>query len=116
MKKNLPTDPEKIKIEKSLLGRLKKLGFVMLLFSACFLSYAFFVYPSPMDDGVITPQERTLSSGITNTTQEMDEEELLAEETLNFFAVSLVFAAIGIACIVIAWKRQQDIHSTFRDL
>ena len=117
MTKKQTNDLKKTETERQLLSRFKKMGIILLAFSVLFLGYAFVVHPSPWDDGVKTPAESELSSGLSNfSVQELSEEGLLPEETLNFFAISLVFAGIGIACILTAWKRSQNLPPHSEDL
>jgi|GEM_PF-1789694 len=84
------------RIERSLLSRLKVLGFILLGFSIVFLFYAF----------IYSPSETVLIA--TEDTGDGFCKEFLAHETLNFFIVSAIFFIIGLACVLISWKQSKE--------
>lgn len=89
----------RFKMEKTLWERLKYLGYVLLGFSVLFFAYALLSTPyHEQTDPVTIQQEQTLSSF-------EDDEELLVEETLNFFIISIIFAFMGSICLFGAKKR-----------
>ncbi len=84
------------RIERSLLSRLKVLGFILLGFSALFLFYAF----------TYSPTETILIA--TDLPGDGFCKEFLAHETLNFFIVSGIFFIIGAACVLISWQQSKE--------
>ncbi len=94
--------PKNKKVEKLLLARFKQMGILLIVMSACFFIYASILKASEiMEDGIVTTEEQTLSAGF-------EADGFLAEETLNFFVVSLLFATLGISCITVATKREKE--------
>jgi magnesium-transporting ATPase (P-type) len=86
----------KRRIERSLLSRLKVLGFILLAFSILFLFYA------------ITDSTSETVLIATEAPREGFCKEFLAHETLNFFIVSAIFFIIGLSCVLTSWKRSKE--------
>ena len=84
------------RIERSLVSRLRILGFILLGFSILFLFYAF----------TYSPSETLLMAA--SQAEEAICEEFLPHETLNFFIVSGIFLILAAACIFTSWKQSQD--------
>ncbi len=100
---------QKLKLELSLIPRLRLMGMIMLLFSIISLSYAFLYQSAPQDDGIVTVEEITGSSGLTVvSTESSDDANFSPHDYMNFFAVSLLFTGIGIACLLTAWKKNKQ--------
>lgn len=86
----------KPQIEKQLVGRLKVLGCVLLVFALVALFYN--VMPS-----------------FTNEVDALDQEialELDEPAPLNPFFVSSVFGLVGAGCILISWKKKKSLFSS----
>ncbi len=89
----------RFKMEKTLWERLKFLGYILWGFSLLFFAYALLITPyKEHTDPIAIQQEQPLSSF-------EGEQELLAEETLNFFIISIIFAFMGTLCLFAAKKR-----------
>jgi hypothetical protein len=96
------TDPKVI--EEQLIPRLFVVGCILTLFSLCSLSYALFTAPSspPVeDDNFSTPEEREVSSGISSPFS------IDPNNHSHFYAISFIFASVGGACILTAWKKNK---------
>lgn len=91
---------QKLKTELILLPRLRYMGYSLLLFSLCFFIYA-----------LNTPSSNDLS-----TIPALPEEELSAfaetapHDTFNFFAISSLFASIGIVCLFTFKKKLKSLQ------
>jgi nucleoside recognition membrane protein YjiH len=88
------------KTEKSLWRRLKFLGYLLLVFSFLFLIYAF----------VLTSKQKkedfdAVPEGLAVEFLHKEKEDL-AEETLNFFLISVVFSLVGTTCLITFKKKQ----------
>jgi magnesium-transporting ATPase (P-type) len=84
------------RIERSLLSRLRILGFILLGFSVLFLFYA--LTYSPTETILIAAEDP--GNGFCK--------EFLAHETLNFFIVSAIFFILGLACVLTFWKQNKQ--------
>lgn len=87
----------KPQIEKQLVGRLKVLGCVLLVFALIALFYN--VMPSFTNEVDALDQEIAL---------ELDEEPA----PLNPFFVSSVFGLVGAGCLLISWKKRKNLFSS----
>lgn len=107
-----PQAPVHLEMERKLIPRLKFMGYVMLtLFLAAF-TFALTVKEDPLitqesiQEGASNSEELEAVSPLLTDDAEL---ELSATEVLNFYAVSLVFAAVGAACFLIAWKKRKTL-------
>ncbi len=89
---------KKLSLELLLLRRLKTLGIVLFLISGGFLYQA--ITFSLQDSNELSFLE-----------EETEKTELCPHESFNFFAVSLLFSAIGTTCLYTSWKKTQAIRS-----
>jgi hypothetical protein len=83
--------------ERLLISRLRYMGYALLLFSIGFFFYAL---ETPKTSATLNPNflpEEELSAFI----------DLSPYDTFNFFIVSSVFAALGIFCLVTAYKNMR---------
>jgi hypothetical protein len=110
-----PQVPVHLEIERKLIPRLKFMGYVM-----CTLSLAAFVFALVVkEDEVITRE--TIQKEETSNSAEIEavsplltddaELELAPTEVLNFYLVSLIFAAVSASCFVIAWKKRKTLYA-----
>jgi len=91
-----PPTNEKPHIEKQLVGRLKVLGCVLLLFALIALFYN--IMPSFSNEVDALDQEIAL--------------ELEEPAPLNPFFVSSVFCLVGAGCLFISWKKRKRLFSS----
>ena len=91
-----PQINDKPQIEKQLVGRLKVLGCVLLVFALVALFYN--IMPSFSNEVDALDQEIAL---------ELDE-----PAPLNPFFVSSVFGLVGAGCILISWKKRKNLFSS----
>jgi len=84
-------------IEKQLLGRLKILGCILLLFSLCALFYNM-IFSSPDEIEIL---EKEIA-------EELDD----PPEPLNPFFVSTVFSIVGTGLLVISWRKKKKLFSS----
>ena len=91
---------QKLHTELLLLPRLRYMGYSLLLFSLCFFIYA-----------LSTP-----SSKEPMTIPSLPEEELSAfaetvpHDTFNFYAISSLFASLGIVCLFTSKKKLKSLR------
>ena len=79
-------------IEQQLIGRLRKLGFILFAFSVIAFASAF-----------IPEAEEELA--ITEETILPDYEE---PPPLNMYIIAMIFASVGATCVTIAWKKKNS--------
>jgi hypothetical protein len=96
-----PEVPIHLEVERKLIPRLKFMGYVMYFF--CLLSFVFALTIKEEEELLISELET--NSEIPAILTDESELELAATEVLNFYFVSLVFALVGTACFLIAWKK-----------
>jgi hypothetical protein len=101
--KNPSNKTEELAIEKQLLPRLKFMGILLILFSGCTLFYSLF-FTADIDeelarelasDQFIAPQEMEYSAGF----------DLFEEKCFHAYIVTASFAVVGLACLLIVWKK-----------
>jgi len=85
-------------IERHLLPRLRLMGFILISFSLLAFGYAIFKSPYPP-----SPPELELDIEQSSLSVSDSPNQLL----LNLYAVSAIFAAVGLTCITIASKRKK---------
>jgi hypothetical protein len=107
-----PQVPIHREVERKLIPRLKFMGYVM--FSLFLVSFVFAL--TVKEEMIITPEATREESSNGEELEaaspfltDDSELELAATEVLNFYAVSFVFAAIGSACFLIAWKKRKTL-------
>ena len=88
------------KAEKILWKRLKFLGFLLLAFSLLFLGYGLILALEGKKEEIIAVPEGLAVEYIHK------ENECLAEEILNFFLISMIFAFVGTTCLL-TFRRKQ---------
>jgi len=103
MKKEILTPEKKEAIERSLIPRLQKMGFLLLFLSSVSFFYAMISTLHTDDDGFTTPQEMTRASGLDLSDSPLF--MLTKEEKIKFYAVSAIFCLVGTTCIFAAKKR-----------
>jgi aryl-alcohol dehydrogenase-like predicted oxidoreductase len=83
-------------IEKQLIPRLQKLGFILLAFSVFAFGASF-----------MPEAEEELA---------MNEESLIPDfeepPPLNMYLIAIVFASVGATCITIAWKKKNSLPNS----
>lgn len=91
---------QKRKIELLLLPRLRYMGYSLLLFSLCFFFYAFNTHSSEKPSNIPYLPEEELSAFA----------EIGPHDTLNFFAISSLFASLGLICLFTSKKKLKSLH------
>ena len=99
--------------ERKLLPRLKFMGYVLLTISLITFGFALNMEKENLrgpnadpDNAFTSPQEMTQSAGLS-----LEDADLKPSDILNFFAISITFAAVGGSCFLIAWKKQKTLFS-----
>lgn len=90
---------QKHKTELLLLPRLRYMGYSLLFFSLCFFLYAF-SSPSSEKPSTILPLPEEELSAFAETDP---------HDTLNFFAISSLFASIGLVCLFTSKKKLKSL-------
>ncbi len=80
-------------IEKQLIPRLRKLGFILIAFSV--VAFASTFIPEP---------EQELAVSEEGFIPDFEE-----PPPLNMYIVAMIFASVGATCITIAWKKKNNI-------
>ncbi|MES2198680.1 MAG: hypothetical protein V4489_00730 [Chlamydiota bacterium] len=91
---------QKLTTERLLLPRLRYMGYTLLLFSLCFFIYALNTSSSPELTTILSLPEEELSAFA----------EIAPKDTLNFFAVSSLFASIGIVSLLTYRKKLKPLQ------
>jgi hypothetical protein len=81
-------------IKRKLVGRLKVLGIILLVFSVMAFSYS--LLPDAGEEAVILEEELL--------------EELEQPPPLNMILVSVSFALVGILCVVFSFRKQRELE------
>lgn len=97
----MPSRMNRFKTEKTLWNRLTILGYILLGFSFLSLVYAVALLFHQNDEELYA--EQNTSTEVLN-----NEEECLADETLNFFVISAIFVSVGVTCLVTVRKKQSE--------
>ncbi len=79
-------------IEKQLISRLRKLGFILIIFSFVALASSF-----------LPEVEEQLSIVEEDLAPDFEE-----PPPLNMYVIAMIFAAVGATCITIAWRKQNS--------
>ncbi len=97
-----------LEVERTLLPRLKFMGYVLYVWSAASLAFAFMV---PEENPSSAYANFTIPNFIGMTFEEDEEDlpEYKATEVLNFFLVSAIFAAVGTTCFWIEKKKRKTL-------
>jgi hypothetical protein len=117
--KNPSNDPDQVKqdappspqyIEKSLLPRLKFMGYLMSTFCAATLLFALLSpgNPGQEPEAALEGHPPLKTSGPALMTDE-DPLDLNPTEVLNFYVVSLTFFLVGASCFLIVWKKKKTL-------
>jgi hypothetical protein len=112
-----PKIPIHLDVERKLLPRLKFMGYVTYIL--CLVSFAFAMTIQEEAESIAaSPQEEfaeledmEVVSGI-GLLSEDGELELAPTEVLNFYLVASIFAVVGTACFLIAWKKKKKLFHT----
>jgi hypothetical protein len=99
-----PKVPVQLDIERKLLPRLKFMGYVMYILSLVSLIFAIIAAQEPDADYALT-QKSTAGLNLEN---DQDLAELNPIEVLNFYVISVIFASVGVACFLTAWKKKKN--------
>jgi hypothetical protein len=101
-----PKEPTHLDTEKKLLPRLKFIGYITYLWCGATLALAMLA-PKDIAIKLDYPEQNAFtSSGLQlESTEEL--EEFNAFEVLNFYVVSVIFAVVGTACFMIAWRKKK---------
>ncbi len=91
---------QKLTTELILLSRLRYMGYSLLLFSLCFFIYALNAPSSNELSTIPSLPEKELSAFA----------EITPHETFNFFAISSLFASIGIVCLFTYKKKLKTLQ------
>jgi|GEM_PF-7015527 len=86
-------------VELSLLFRLTLMGYLLLVFSLGFFIYALNTRDLPLTSLPEFIPEEELSSFV----------ELSPDDAFNFFAVSALFAALAVTCLLTSRKRRRSL-------
>jgi hypothetical protein len=92
MKKKSPSS-----VELLLSSRLLYMGYALFLFSFGFFIYALDAPPSSPPPANFIPEEELSAFA-----------DLSPHDTFNFFAVSALFAVVGISCILTSYKKTRS--------
>lgn len=110
-----PKSPANLDVERKLLPRLKFMGYVMCFFALASLAFAI---AAPEESIISAEMERDVPSLETAGLNLENEEgvlELSPTDVLNFYAISLVFAAVAASCFLSAKQKRKllfhDPHS-----
>lgn len=108
-----PKVPVHADVERKLLPRLKFMGYIMCFWCAAALVLAFLAPKNAAAD-IEHPEASTFSfGGVALENNEEESLEFEAFEVLNFYFVSLTFAAVAASCFAIAWKKKKKLfHET----
>ncbi len=105
-----PNIPVQLDVERKLVPRLKFMGYVMCFF--CIASLIFeIVVPEDIVISAEIEHENFAGASIPGLPLDNDEDvlEFTAKEVLNFYVISLIFASIGAACFLTAWKKKKTL-------
>lgn len=80
-------------IEKQLIPRLRKLGFILMAFSVVALASTLL----PEEEQELTVSEESFMPDFEET------------PPLNMYIVAMIFASVGAGCITIAWKKKKNL-------
>ena len=96
------------RIEKSLIPRLRRMGYLLCVFGLISLAYGFFSFDAqqlPRDE--LSPLELESSSGV-----EFEDETplffLTPQERLSFYGIAAAFLLIGGLSVYAAWKKHKE--------
>jgi hypothetical protein len=79
-------------IEKQLISRLRKLGFILLVFSVVAFGASF-----------IPEAEEELAINTEDISPDFEE-----PPPLNMYLIAIIFASVGGTCLTIAWKKKNS--------
>jgi hypothetical protein len=92
-------------VERKLLPRLKFIGYITYMWCAAAFALAILAPKNTAIDTDYSNQNFAVSGLDLEDAEEL--EEFNAFEVLNFYAVSAIFAVVGTACFMIAWRKQK---------
>jgi hypothetical protein len=107
-----PQVPIHLEVERKLIPRLKFMGYTM--FTLCLAAFVFALIV-PEEAAITTeaiPEDISTNLEIEEATAPLTDDselELTPTEVLNFYAVSFVFALVGVACFLIAAKKRKTL-------
>lgn len=117
-----PKDPTIFSdVEYKLIPRLTCMGYIFSCLSLISLIFAFFVHADKTPLAPLIIDEKNILADIqeisdTALLTEMHSLEVSAEDILNFYVVSLIFASIGTSIFFIASKKKKTFELISRTL
>src|ERR1700722_1810215 len=112
------TPSDRLTIEKSLLPRLRFMGFILLFLCLFTLTYALVSEPYlPQVEEMATALHPEQEASLLPTGVESEPDFMLTQgQRLNLFFVASVFGAIGLSCLLYFWKKKQHIQTLLDNL
>ncbi len=109
MNKNF-SNPE---LDKKLLPRLRFIGFSLLTFAVCSLSYSLISVPyvstTVIEDDPLIKESEEQAAGFPEIT-ESPPFTVTEKDKLNLHLVTAVFSIVGISCIYLAAKKKKELE------
>jgi hypothetical protein len=104
-----PKIPVHLEVERKLLPRLKFMGYVMFIWCVASLIFAIAMPPGEGESMIL--EESIIEADAVGFAQDVDKElpVFASTEVLNFYVVSAIFALVGGACFLVAWKKKKKL-------
>ncbi len=103
-----PHIPVQLDVERKLLPRLKFMGYVMFVCCLASVAFAIFAPKEQIADFEVAAYDQVYLAGVALGPDE-DPLELSPTEVFNFYLIGLVFASVGAACFLTAWKKKRSL-------
>lgn len=104
-----PKVPMQLDVERKLLPRLKFMGYVMYTLAVASLCFAIFIGKNEGKGTELLQEGIQYAAASLNLDSDEELFEFNADEVLNFYIVSLIFATVGSACFLIAKKKKKTL-------
>ncbi len=97
--------PTQLEIERKLLPRLFLMGYIFAFLTLASLLFVLLIAPKTLTE------EGSVGAEISLIEEEFpDELELQVTEVLNFYLITVIFAAVGISCFYLGKRKKRELY------